>query len=530
MNTMQDNDVNQETVPHALVRDKKGFPIIWIIPLVAVLIGLGLIYKTVTEKGPSITISFNTAEGLEAGKTKIKYKDVEIGRVESIKLNDSFGHVIVKASLVREAGKYLNENTRFYVVKARFAGGVAYGLDTLLSGSYIGIDPGHEGSQKKHFKGLEEPPTITSDQPGRHFILKAEKLNSLQHGSPVYFKGIKVGQVTGYKFAEPSKDLEINIFIEEPYDKTIHDSTRFWVASGLDMVLDANGVRLDSQSLVSMMIGGIAYANPDNTTTMLQAGENHLFPLFNSPEDAMEKTFAIKEYYLLKFDHSVRGLAIGAPVEFQGFPFGQVVDISLEPDWINNTTRIPVKIEVEPERLRQLTTNHKDEPTNALDMLIGMGLRAQLKTGNLISGSKYVAIDFHKTVEPASLIVHDHIVEIPTIPEPLDEMADNFATLLAQLSKIDYKELSVSALKTLDHLQKLTANLENKLPDALSNVSDQATTTLGGIDKLTASDSALVYELKETLKEISRAAQSVRQLADQLERHPESLIQGKGAK
>lgn len=556
--------MNTSTAPQALVQKTKGISLIWVVPLVAILIGAGLVYKAVTEKGPVITITFKTAEGLEAGKTKIKYKDVDVGKVETIKLSDDLGQVIVTANLGKGTKPYLNEKTRFYVVKARFSGGVATGLGTLLSGSYIAIDPGKGDSHKTHFTGLEIPPIITSDQPGKHFRLKANQLGSLQYGSPIYFKGIKVGQVAGYEFSGQTKDLSIKVFIEAPYDKAVNENTRFWFASGLDMELDANGIRIDTQSFISLMIGGIAFANPDYESAGALADEGHVFPLYESSADALAKHFTIKEYYLLKFDHSVRGLSIGAPVEFRGFPVGEVVDISLEHDYEKNLMKIPVRIEVEPEIIQQLT-NNKENPKDSLEKMVNQGLRAQLKTGNLISGSKFVAVDFYKSADPASLIFHNDIIEIPTIPAPLDEMADNLTVLLDKIAQIPYDEIGTATLdmvkgldetsksfrkagdgindivqsesvknavialnQSLNQIQSLTRQLEEKIPSALDTVSGETIETLDEIKKLTASDSVLIFELKQTLKEFSKTAQSIRRLADHLERHPESILQGKG--
>jgi len=449
-------------------------------------------------------------------------------------------------------------------VRARFSGGMASGLGTLFSGSYISMDPGIEGAAKQNFKGLEIPPVVSSQEQGRHFQLKAPRLGSLTYGSPIYFKGVKVGQVVGYEFSDQNKDLDIKIFIDAPYDRNIFDTTRFWFSSGLDMVLDASGVRVDTQSFVSMMIGGLAFANPDKRLQGSPAEEGYMFPLYDSRKDAMARKYAIKDYYLLKFDHSVRGLSIGAHVEFRGFPFGRVVDIGIEADWERNETKIIVKIEVEPERLSQLIKNN-DTPANALEMMVGKGLRAQLQTGNLITGSLFVALDIFETAEPASIVMHDDIIELPTIPASIDEITSNVTTLLANLSKIPVEEIVSALLNTInsldetsisfknagdginelvtsdslkksinslsqsmEHIQSLISALEQDLPAAIDSISEQTVNTLSGIEQLTTSDSPVVFELRQALNQFSKAAQSIRELTNYLERHPESLLQGKG--
>lgn len=564
MNTTEEQEVQSADLPHAVIQKKKGISIVWVIPLVAIIIAASLIYKTLIEKGPTITITFKSAEGLEAQKTKIKYKNVTIGEVETVKVGSDLKNIIVTAQLVKESEDYLTQKTRFWVVRARFSGGIVSGLGTLFSGSYIAIDPGPKGEAKRNFQGLEIPPVVTSDSPGGHFQLKAPRLGSLEYGSPIYFKGIKVGQVEGYQFSGQKKDLDIKIFIAAPYDRNVYDTTRFWFASGLDVVLDAKGVRINTQSLVSMVIGGLAFDNIDQTMQGSLAKEGHVFPLYDSPEDAIVMRYTHKAYYLLKFENSVRGLFIGAPVEFRGFPFGHVVDITLEQDWEHNKMKIPVKIEVEPERIEQLIKNN-GAPNNALETLVSHGLRAQLKTGNLITGSKYVAIDFFNNVSPASIVMHDDLIEIPTLPASLDELTSDLITLLDKFLKFPLEEIGSTTLDTiksldeastsvrkagdgiteiasskalkkaintlnlsLEQIQRLTSELEQKLPSAVNTVSKQTITTLEEIEKLTASDSDIVFELKRALKEFAKAAQAISRLADHLERHPESIIQGKG--
>jgi paraquat-inducible protein B len=567
MNTNEEQKGGTAALPHAIIQKKKGISLVWIIPIVAVIIAAGLVYKTVTEKGPTITINFVSAEGLEAGKTKIKYKDVEIGEVTAIELDSGLQNITVTAELHKTAKKYLTEKTNFWVVRARFSAGIASGLGTILSGSYILMDPNSEGVATLNFKGLEKPPVVTSKTQGRYFQLKAPHLGSVTDGSPIYFKGMDVGQVAGYEFSERNRDLDIKIFINAPYDRYVFDTTRFWFASGLDMTLNSDGIRLDTQSLVSMMIGGLAFANPDENLQGSPAEDGTIFPLYDSQDDALTKRFARKDYYLLKFDNSVRGLSMGAPVEFRGFPFGEVVDIGLEADWVKNEIDIVVKIEVEPQRIRQLSENFGpgEEPAHALEMMVNNGLRAQLQTGNIITGSLFVAIDVFESADPASIIVHDGIIELPTIPASIVELKSNMTELLANLSKVPVEDIGTALLDTInsfgetsrsfkttgdginkiiysdslkesiaslnqsmEHIQRLTSELEQKLPPAIDSISEQTTATLSQIEKLAASDSPIIFELKQVLTQFAKTAQSIKKLTDYLERHPESLIQGKG--
>ena len=252
-------------MPDAVVSTRRRqISIVWVVPLVALLIGAWLVYKAISEKGPTITIAFKSAEGLEAGKTKIKYKDVELGQVTEINLSSDLSHVVVTAELVKATENFLTANTRFWVVRARVAAGEVSGLGTIFSGAYIALDPGKTGLPASHFVGLETPPVVTTDLPGRP--LHPEGLNPGLPGyrPPVYYRQIKVGQVVGYKLEEDGRAVTVKIFVNAPFDKFVYKNTRFWNASGLDVAVDASGIRVNTESIVTILIGGIAFDTPAN--------------------------------------------------------------------------------------------------------------------------------------------------------------------------------------------------------------------------------------------------------------------------
>ncbi len=314
MNAEINLEPDLEDLPPAQVQTKKQISIVWLIPIVAVLIGGWLAYKGLSEKGPMVAITFESGEGLEAGKTLVKYKDVKIGQVETIRFNADLTRVIVKAELVKEAGPFLTENTRFWVVRPRVTASGVSGLGTLFSGAYIEMDPGKEGQPSRRFKGLEIPPIVTTGVPGREFLLRANSLGSLDNGSPVYYRQIQVGQVIGYDLAEDGRSLTIKVFINAPHDKLVRTNTRFWNASGFDLKFDAGGFKLNTQSIVSIMMGGIAFDTP----TSLEAGgppkDSQIFRLYETRDSIFERTYTEKQHNNLHFDWSIRGMTIGAPV------------------------------------------------------------------------------------------------------------------------------------------------------------------------------------------------------------------------
>jgi len=388
-------------IPEAVLRPERSFSIIWLVPLVAALIGGWLVYKTLSERGPEITITFKSAEGLEAGKTKIKYKEVAVGMVDSMTLSKDLSNVIVSASLTKGFEVYLTDRTRFWVVKPRVSAGEVSGLGTLFGGAYISVDPDTKGKRVDSYAGLDQPPIVTTDLPGHSFILRADRLGSLDTGSPIYYRQIRVGEVESYDLSKDGTTVDIKVFVHSPYDRFVFKNTRFWNAGGLDFSVDANGLKVDTESIVSIMLGGIAFDTPVNLETSEPALAGDKFPLYANHQDALKKVYAEKVYWLVNFKGSVRGLSVQAPVEFRGIRIGQVLDINLKIDTEKLDFSLPVLIEIEPESLFK-TTKIPDEATRRKFMtsMVEKGLRVQLKTGNLLTGQLFVDLNFFPDAPP----------------------------------------------------------------------------------------------------------------------------------
>jgi paraquat-inducible protein B len=532
---------------------KRHLSLIWIVPIIAALIGGWLIYKTLSEKGPEVTIIFKTAEGLEAGKTKIKFKDVEVGQVTELSLTKDFSQVSVKAQFVKGAESYLTENTRFWVVRARIAAFGVSGLGTLLSGAYIDTDPGEPGGkQELNFQGLEEPPIVTTE-PGRVFTLKADRKGSIEIGSPVYYRQMTVGKVIACNLAPDGTDILLKIFINSPYQQYVHQNTRFWNASGLDIKLDAQGFRVRTESFVSLMVGGIAfdimrdYEKPEETTR-----EDAVFTLYASRDEAEKRDYADKKLFLLKFDTSVRGLSPGAPVEFRGIQVGEVVDLKLEFDATRKTFEIPVLIVIEPGRLNVKQNTAPKDHEKIIDFLVAKGLYAQLRTGNLVTGQQYIALDFMTNAAPTHITYAGEYPVIPTLPTQIEEITSKVSQFINKLDKLPVEQIGNDLKDTLQgarritnspeiketlhslntavkEIQMLTADLRLRTTPEIHAVLKQAQQSLSTVNTVLESDSPLQYRMKETLEEIAKAARSLRVLMEYLENHPESIITGKGS-
>ncbi|MBT8363488.1 MAG: MCE family protein [Deltaproteobacteria bacterium] len=550
MNAENNLEPDLSDLPQADVKGKKQISIVWLIPIVAVLIGGWLAYKGLSERGPMVSITFESAEGLEAGKTLLKYKDVKIGQVESIRFNADLSRVIVKAELVKEAAPFLTEKARFWVVRPRVTASGVSGLGTLFSGAYIEMDPGMEGEPVRRFEGLEIPPIVTTGVPGREFMLQANSLGSLDNGSPVYYRQIQVGQVIGYDLAEDGRSLRIKIFVNSPHDKLVFAHTRFWNASGLDFKLDASGIKLNTQSIVSIMMGGIAFDTPTSLEAGGPAKDGQVFKLYDTRESIFERTFTEKRHYILHFEGSIRGLTVGAPVEFRGIKIGQVLDIKAQFNQETLTPQITVLVETEPQRWQILGESNLDENAR-MEALIAKGFRAQLKTGSLLTGQLYVDLDFHPDAPAAKVNLDGVYPELPTIPAPLQIITTRVSELLTKLETVPIEKIGKDLGDTLHNVKKITAsaelleavraldetlqetraltkNLNSNVAPAITKTLDQAQQTLVSVEGTLGKDSPMQHELRQTIKELGEAARSLRVLLDYLERHPDALIFGKG--
>ena len=513
MTNQHPDPLSEDAIPEAVASTRSGFSIVWVIPLVAAVIGIWVAYTAYSERGPTITITFESAEGLEAGKTKVKFKDVEVGQVEAIDLGEGLEHVLVTVQMNKGSEPYLTDKTRFWVVRARISAGNVSGLTTLLSGAYIGLDPVEGGEKTRKFTGLETAPIVTTDQPGQHLILKASRRGSLDVGAPVYFRQIKVGEVVSYELAEGGVSVDFKIFINEPHHLQVSENTRFWNASGLDVSLTAEGVVVEMESMVSLLIGGIAFEVPENMRLGKAVPDDSVFTLYDSHADAQVKEVSVRRRYLLYFDSSVRGLTKGAPVEFRGIQLGKVLDIDVEFDAETEEFLIPVLIETEPERLTPVSTLLSEEESLAqLERLVERGLRAQLKTGNLLTGQLYVDLDFYPDAEFAKIDKSGRYPIMPTVPTSIEEITNSVKAVLAKLEDFPLGELGNDLSGVLDNLNTTIS---------------QADSTLQTVNRMFAADAPLSQEMQRTLVELAEAARTLRVLADYLDRHPEALIRGK---
>ncbi|WPG40613.1 MlaD family protein [Variovorax sp. EBFNA2] len=524
-----------------VARRREWLPsLIWLIPIVAALVGVTLVARILMERGPEIVLTFKTAEGLEAGKTAVKYKDVQIGLVQSLRLARDRSHVRVLVQLNKEAEGFTSADSRFWVVRPRLDTSGISGLGTLLSGAYIGADAGVEKETSGEFTGLETPPIVTRGDSGQQFLLRARDVGSLDVGSPVYFRRIKVGQVAAYELDGDGRGVTLRVFVNAPYDKFVGMNTRFWQASGIDAQLSASGFTLRTQSLATILLGGIAFQAPDDAMGPL-AKENTAFVLAQDEATAMKEPDGPSQTLLMYFNQSLRGLTPGAPVDFRGVVLGEVKSIGVEFDRAEREFRMPVLVQIYPDRLRRRESGAGAQGVESratqqerLRFLAEKGLRAQLRNGNLLTGQVYVALDFFPKSPPAKIDLSKSPIELPTVANGLDEIQSQVQEIATKLNKVPYEQIATDLRTTLATLNKTLTSAEQTVSRINTDVTPELAAamkdvrkTVNTAERTLADDSPLQQDMRQTLRELTRAAGSVRVLTDYLERHPESLLRGK---
>ncbi len=522
------NDFIDPDASEMIINKKSELPLVWFLPVIALLVSGWLIAKSYHEKGPVITISFPTAEGLEVDKTKIRYLNVEIGKVTAISISDDLKTIRVTAQMNSSAQNYLNANTSFWVVRPQVGLGGISGLSTLLSGPYIEIKPG-EGSRQYDFTGLTTPPLLKSNAEGSHFILETNNLGSMKPGTPINFHGIIVGEVLSHKLSEEADAIRLTIFINKPYDQFVRKNTRFWIDSGVDLSASADGFKVRTGPLISLLSGGIAFrASVKDSSEDIRA-ENSIFPLYDTYTLSTEVVYQNTLKYVMYFNGSVRGLTVGAPVQLRGIPIGKVTDINLELDKKTAEIHIPVIVELEPDRIKEINNQNHISDKDIMAQLINKGLRAQLQTGSLLTGQLLVDLDFR----PKSKIVlsdnHSVYPEFPTTASSLDQFTHSANIIMDKVAKLPLEGLTTEANKTLQALQGASTAATGMLATAQGTL-DTADKTMASAHQLLSTlepGSTTHYELDQLLQELTQAASSVKQLADYLEQNPSALIRGK---
>jgi paraquat-inducible protein B len=585
-------DSERPDIPQATVvpRRRGRISVVWIIPVLAAVVAIGIAVQRILSEGPTITIVFKIAEGIEAGKTTVKYKDVNIGQVTAVRLSPDYSKVEVTAKIAKTAGGLIVEDAKFWVVEPRVTLSGVSGLGTLLSGNYIGFEVGKSSKKQRTFTGLETPPIITSGQPGRQFVLKAKNLGSLGIGSPVYYRSLQAGQVVAYELARDGKGLDIRIFVNAPYEQYVNSGTRFWNVSGIDVSLGANGVEVRTESLVALIAGGLAFDTSPVATTIEPAPADATFTLHADRAAAMKEPDVIAARYVLYFNETLRGLSVGAPLTLLGLPAGEVTEIGLDIDPRTSLIRGRVEVVAFPQRLiarlgarqaamgQHLTESAAQRHALIQELVERRGVRAQLRSGNLLTGQLFVALDYFPDAPKAKIDWTQPVPVLPVVPSTLPDLEAKLSSIIAKLDKLPLEEIGTDVAKalaslndtlkdagkllkgvdtdlmpelktTLEEARRMIATADGLLKTGVNGTLDQLNTTLEELRRplatadavlknadavLTNTDATLLgknapvqQDLRDALQEVALAARALRVLMDYLERHPDSLLRGK---
>ncbi len=555
-----------DEVPVATVRTRselrRRFSRIWDIPLITAIVAAWLAWDTLAKRGPEITIRFDSAAGLVANQSHIRLRDVDLGVVGKVALSPDHNHVVVTARMTREAWPLLTDKAQFWVVKPRFFAGSLTGLETLVSGAYIQLEPAGEGGEPTtNFIGLEDPPVLHSAVPGHAFRLTAPRIGSLNPGSPIFFRDLEVGEVLGWDVGQMAKDVAIQAFVRAPYDRYVHDRSIFWNASGASVELGGNGLQVKLESLRALILGGVAFETPDNALNSPVAQEDHSFVrCTRTATHADTASYDRNLKFISYFKSTVAGLSKGSPVTLHGLRIGAVTDVTLNYDRAADEVKVAVRYEVEPDRIVPSPFQEGADLDKAMVDLVHRGLRIRLESASLITGSKQLALDIVPNAPEARFDKQDDAYVLAPLGEGQGDIASSAAALLAKLQAIPFEQIgdnlnktlagangtindpnlhqALAALnQTLTETQTLMASVNKnadpllrRLPQIANDLEgtvEHANRLVGSLDDSHGPGSQFGRDLNRMMGQLSDAARSIRILADMLSRHPEALIRGR---
>jgi paraquat-inducible protein B len=540
------------------VERKRRFSFVWLVPVVAAALVIYLGFTTLARRGPEITLHFQTADGLVEQQTLLKYKSVPLGTVEDVDLGGRHADVVVRVRMQRSAKFLLTNHARFWVVRPRFTLANISGLDTLVSGAYIAVDPGLPGGKtERDFVGLEEPPGTTSDQPGRTFDLKASRIGSLSEGAPVVYRDVTVGALLKYDLPDDLGPVSLRVFIRAPYDQLVHADTLFWNASGVSLTTGSDGIHLELESIETLLTGGIAFETPADERNMPLGKTPVAFRLYESKPKADAAIFRLNTPCVSYFRSSVQGLGRGSSVEIFGVQIGAVSDVKLVFDSVTRRFVARVEFDLQPERMLK-PSEYDDVSGPGVRALVADGLRVVLDSSNLITGQRVLSLQYMPntkgelvTQEGDALVLPSHAGGIGGIITamadvaakldrlPFEEMGNNLNNALRSLNDAvggpDLKNAIASLSQTMKDVGHVVHEADTNLTPAMQRLPTIAGDLQAAIDRARDALGADGYgrnsdvqrNLARMIDQVAETARTVRFLADFLDHHPEALLFGR---
>lgn len=542
-------------VPTAGVQRRRRLPLIWLVPIITGLIAVWLAWDTYSKRGPTITVSFASAAGLTAGQSQLKFKDVTMGTVRSVAVSPDLTKVLVTIETTREATPLLTDKTIFWIVKPQLFAGNVSGLDTLLSGSYVGMLPSTEaGRPQREFVGKADPPILTTAVPGTTFILETRRLGAISLGSPIFYRDLEVGTVLGWDLGDMARTVAVHAFVRAPFDKYVHDDSTFWNASGVTIKLAGTGIEVQLESVKALLMGGVAFESKPGTSAPVSTA-NHRFTLYSNREAARAAGFSYHLQVMSNFSGSVAGLDVGADVTLHGLKIGEVTEVGLVFDPELKRIVAPVRYRIDAERIEGLGAIKGVPPGTIAEEMVKRGFRAVLQAPSLIAPGKIVALEFVPDAPPAELRRDGDVFIVPSSEGGgFDSITRSANELLSKINRIDFDSIGVRVASiakgldstingpeiksiladTQDTMRKIDAGVGPamaKLPD----IANQLQGALTQVSRLAASinagyggESRLNRDIENLVRQFTETVRSVRALSDLLTRNPEALIKGRG--
>ncbi len=515
--------------PRAKLR-RQSFHMVWLVPIVAAIIAGYLGYRTFMEQGPLLTLSFTNADGLQAGQTQVKYKAVALGTVESIDLAKDDSHVIVKVRMNNVGERFLNSNARFWVERPRLDFSDISGFETIVSGPYISVDPGKPGGRyQAEFVGLEQPPGVRSDEPGRTYTLTAYNLGPISSGSPVFYRDVVVGEVLGYDIGNGLGPIKISVFIRAPFDDLVRADSHFWDTSGIALGIKGGVLQLQLQSIQALFAGGIAFNLPQSAQDQPASPDGAQFRLFASQQEAEASAYEDQIKVITYATTDVSGLTAGAPVNALGIQVGNVTGVELVVDPNTGQSKVRISMELQPQRILAFKDNDKfKDPLSLFQLFVDKGMRVELGTASYVTGQKEISLVNEPQAPPAKVTQEGDSIVLPFKAGGLDAMLANATDITNKVDQIPFQQIG-------DNLNKLlkTANgtlggaQTQQLIEQLTSTLQTANTALQDLHQGFGQDSDFQRSLQQILNQTNATLQSLQALTTYINQHPQSVIFGR---
>ena len=506
-----------------------------------------MVLQSMMNQGPTVEVTFATAEGLKAGETRVKRLAVNLGVVEEVYLNEGYGNVTAVLQLDPGTEDLLREDSQFWVVRPRLGSAGVSGLSTLLSGAYVELSPGSQGTGTRSYLGLENIPVTPQSTPGVHLEIHSARAVSLSTGSPVMYNGYRVGRVESVALAPENGETHYRIFVEAPYDDLVTSTTRFWNASGIDFDASASGVSVHMASVESLLAGGIAFGLPEESSAGTPVESDQVFRLYPNRAAIDQQPYRFGREFLLLFDTSVRGLLAGAPVEYRGIRLGSVLDVSFDlvaesEGWTaDGHALMPVLIRIDPGRFGEDTQGGLTDVDTLISNGIQNGLRASLASGNLLTGARFVSLDFYEPDPNVEITEVAGLRVLPTVATGLESISLQVSHLLDKIQALPLQQTVASAGTALDALTGAVTTADSALAGVDAALADPGTRAVPGdlhvalrnfndvLEGVTP-ESPLYADLQVAVLELRRTLQSARGMASTLDAKPNAVIFGRTVK